>query len=557
MTIRKIHIGLILLLLLCTHNSAAQSLPDSLLTIEQAYQHNVVDMPMALRIIHTMRERQLEAAWKLDFAEGNLYNVGRLYRTALLYYNKVWRDGTLKNNWKRELMLLERMLYCYDKLNDDRKLPEILLRIEELATAHGDSAYIAISSFVRGKHNHFLGNHKRCEKLCLQAIATMQHTDYTFKVRELYNFYADMTVLYMADHRGRDAETMLQRMGACLELNPKMPVKDILSRGRSRYYALQAWLMARSGRMAAADSAYTLLCAQPYRDIEAERFATLYLKLKGDYGQMLGVIDYCRQIILQDGDSVSPNMMALLTDEGDAYMGLGMYREAAQRYASLSLLSDSLRRENAEYLTKVSQAALRDEKLISERRFQLTVGVACVVLLTVALVTILIYSRRLRQKNKAMMSTMHELMFYRDSVMMNGGPDPDGMGENERLNAATRRRFKEMDRHVMREKLFCNPDFGRDDLMRLLGVDKNALASIVHRYTGTNVAGYVNMKRMEYALSLLKRHPELTIAAISESCGLKSTTTFVNRFKEAYGMTPSEYRRSLETTSPKAHSSNM
>ena len=98
----------------------------------------------------------------------------------------------------------------------------------------------------------------------------------------------------------------------------------------------------------------------------------------------------------------------------------------------------------------------------------------------------------------------------------------------------------------MKEQLFAQPDFGRDELMRLLGVDKNTLPSIIQRYAGTNVPGYINNKRMEYAVLLIKQHPEYTLGAISEACGIKSPATFIRNFKNAYGMTPSEFRKQLD-----------
>ena len=53
---------------------------------------------------------------------------------------------------------------------------------------------------------------------------------------------------------------------------------------------------------------------------------------------------------------------------------------------------------------------------------------------------------------------------------------------------------------------------------------------------------------MEYAITLLKERPGLTIAGIAEMSGIKSTTTFVNHFKETYGMTPSDFRVSISNT---------
>jgi AraC-like DNA-binding protein len=149
-----------------------------------------------------------------------------------------------------------------------------------------------------------------------------------------------------------------------------------------------------------------------------------------------------------------------------------------------------------------------------------------------------------------MMATIHELMYYRDVVLQNGDPVSVEMGKNSKEAIEEKRRFKEMDKRIIKEELFLSPDFGREDLMRLMGVDKNAIASIIQKYANTNVAGYIKMKRMEYAVNLLKEHPELTIAAIAEMCGIKSTTTFVNHFKDTYGITPSDYRISITTFAP-------
>jgi AraC-like DNA-binding protein len=58
---------------------------------------------------------------------------------------------------------------------------------------------------------------------------------------------------------------------------------------------------------------------------------------------------------------------------------------------------------------------------------------------------------------------------------------------------------------------------------------------------------------MEYAVLLMKQHPEYTLGAISEACGIKSPATFIRNFKAVYGMTPSEFRKQIDE-SPNAPS---
>ena len=126
----------------------------------------------------------------------------------------------------------------------------------------------------------------------------------------------------------------------------------------------------------------------------------------------------------------------------------------------------------------------------------------------------------------------------------------DEIEQNEEESDPDKLCFEAVDHQIMKEELFRNPNFGRDELVRLMGVDKNNVSPIIQRYTGTNVTGYVNGKRMEYAVQLIKEHPEYTLAAIAEACGMKSPTTFIRNFRESYDLTPSEYRKSLEKLPP-------
>ena len=143
-------------------------------------------------------------------------------------------------------------------------------------------------------------------------------------------------------------------------------------------------------------------------------------------------------------------------------------------------------------------------------------------------------------------------MYYREQVLKQREKEekPDETEQKEEEAEPEKLRFDAVDRLIMKDELFRNPDFGRDDLMRFMGVDKNNLATIIQRYTGTNVTGYLNGKRMEYAVQLMKEHPEYTLAAIAEACGMKSPTTFIRNFRESYDLTPSEYRKSLEKLPP-------
>ena len=180
----------------------------------------------------------------------------------------------------------------------------------------------------------------------------------------------------------------------------------------------------------------------------------------------------------------------------------------------------------------------------------LTIAISVLVILLLLIAALVFYNFQIRKRTKAMTATINELMYYRDVVLHHNDQHPVEADDAKAVPQDEKQRFKEMDRRIMQEELFRHPDFGRDDLMRMMGVDKNAISSIVQKYAHTNVAGYVKMKRMESAVNLLKEHPDLTIAAIAEMVGIKSTTTFVNHFKDTYGLTPSDYRNSVSNFTP-------
>ena len=115
----------------------------------------------------------------------------------------------------------------------------------------------------------------------------------------------------------------------------------------------------------------------------------------------------------------------------------------------------------------------------------MTIAIAGVVFLLTFSTLLLRQALIMRKRNHRMMEIIRRLMHYRNIVIQNG--DSVEMGETHVSDELQEeyKQFKEVDKRIMKERLFANPDFGRDDLMRLLGVDKNALSGIIQRQTGT------------------------------------------------------------------------
>ena len=102
--------------------------------------------------------------------------------------------------------------------------------------------------------------------------------------------------------------------------------------------------------------------------------------------------------------------------------------------------------------------------------------------------------------------------------------------------------FREMHQKIVDGKLFLDPDFSRDKLVRLTLSNKNKVGQLLRVYAHNNFNGYVNELRVEYALKLLRRNPDITMKALCMDSGFNSQRTFYRFFQQKYGMTPLAYK---------------
>ena len=529
---------------------AATQLPDSLLTFEKAYYYNIVDMPKSLQIVQTMRERKMAQSWELDRAEANLWSLDHQYNKALKLYQKVLKNPKAVESWEEELRTLFFITYCYDKLRDERHLSEMGFRMKELAEKYQAATYLSMTEFLRGKRLYAMGRWGEGCSICERAVEAMKRVSYRYKNRMLFIFNANLSNMYLNNGKYQEASKTLSNAEEVLRQGLNMNVLDVERRASSTVYATKARILAAEGQLAQADSVYALMRSNPYRDIGAEVIILPYLKMREKYTDMLESTKYCRKVIESDDNQIGMNMISILRFEIEAYMGLKEFQKASEDYYALTKMTDSLHIDNMNYFSKEARANLRREQLVARQNLQLSIGISALIILSLLMLAAFVHHLQTRKRTKVMKATIDELMFYRNLFLQNGDNVPVEMDENETTSYEEKHRFKEMDKRIMKEKLFCSPEFGRDDLMRLMGVDKNAIAHIVQKYAHTNVSGYIKMKRMEYAVTLLKEHPELTIAAIADYVGIKSTTTFVNHFKDTFGITPSDYRNTDFNSAP-------
>lgn len=105
--------------------------------------------------------------------------------------------------------------------------------------------------------------------------------------------------------------------------------------------------------------------------------------------------------------------------------------------------------------------------------------------------------------------------------------------------------FARVHHRILREKLFLNPSFSRQDIINLGLFNKNEAARLIREFMHTNFNGYVNALRLDYARALMRQRPGMSVKAVAFEAGFNSVRTFNRVFARMYGQTPSEYREVL------------
>lgn len=103
--------------------------------------------------------------------------------------------------------------------------------------------------------------------------------------------------------------------------------------------------------------------------------------------------------------------------------------------------------------------------------------------------------------------------------------------------------FDRFDKIVHFDKLYLNYNLGRDDYLRIMGVDKNRFGSIIKEYSGGNLSTYLNNLRLEHSVQLLRSDKNTTVNEIASQCAFPNVATFYRLFKEKYGVSPQKFRK--------------
>lgn len=221
-------------------------------------------------------------------------------------------------------------------------------------------------------------------------------------------------------------------------------------------------------------------------------------------------------------------------------MSAGRNAEAAEIYQKIIPVRDSLASaQTAEQLNELSTLYRFDEltleKKMATTRFYLSLII--VALLVLAVASYIIYTRRLRRKNRILYDTIQQLQKVNPFLEIG----QEGDGEQDLDNEGIL--FRKLLCLMQNDEVFKDPLLRRDTLVRLLNTNHVYLANAIRKYAdNATINDFINGYRLRYAGNLLANNPNLNISEVEYSSGFNSRTTFGRLFRDYYGMSPSEYK---------------
>lgn len=221
----------------------------------------------------------------------------------------------------------------------------------------------------------------------------------------------------------------------------------------------------------------------------------------------------------------------------------GRYREAYDLFEVVGQRKSSDRKTELSKQIDELRAQYEVDRHIAEKesnRHRLFLAIVACVLLLLALLIYILYSRRLKQKNRMLYNQVQELVRNEKAAENCLFTRPEESLSKEMLL------FRKISEYVRTYKPFTNNDINRKALADAVGTNEMYLAEAIKAGTGETFSEYIGNVRLQYAIDILNNDPKITFENLAIDAGYGSYSQFFRSFSKKYGINPSEYRKLAE-----------
>ena len=432
-----------------------------------------------------------------------------------------------------------------------------------------------------GENNRMLSFKDKAYDYFDSAIDLLKGRKGVKEIGMLSSFYGGKMSYLMTDSLYEDASVMAlerEKQIKKLETLPDVP-KGLVDMQYGYLYSKWAYNCYMEKKYVQAEKYFAMYQSTEYsRTPDGKMYSIPYLLASKHYKQVIDNSQEFKELMRKQQDTINAQYMNVLEREVQAHMGMGNYKEAAILQGAIIAITDSINnrdKENAALELNTMYDTSEKEDYIAKQAFQLKVRNITLTFLTcITLLTLFVlwrmwrFNHIIRYKNKILAKFINErlarkkdsqsldideqLMISQDiedeSILFDDQEEiSDETGKVSGEEEENKKIFIELNRIVVQDQLYLSSELSREDLAQLVHLNNARFARMIKECTGTNFNGYINDLRIDYAIKLLKLHPNYTIRAIADEAGFNSTPILYNLFKKKTGMTPYEFKKAQES----------
>ena len=432
-----------------------------------------------------------------------------------------------------------------------------------------------------GENNRMLSFKDKAYDYFDSAIDLLKGRKGVKEIGMLSSFYGGKMSYLMTDSLYEDASVMAlerEKQIKKMETLPDVP-KGLVDMQYGYLYSKWAYNCYMEKKYEQAEKYFAMYQSTEYsRTPDGKMYSIPYLLASKHYKQVIDNSQEFKELMRKQQDTINAQYMNVLEREVQAHMGMGNYKEAAILQGAIIAITDSINnrdKENAALELNTMYDTSEKEDYIAKQAFQLKVRNITLTFLTcITLLTLFVlwrmwrFNHIIRYKNKILAKFINErlarkkdsqsldideqLMISQDiedeSILFDDQEEiSDGTGKASGEEEENKKIFIELNRIVVQDQLYLSSELSREDLAQLVHLNNARFARMIKECTGTNFNGYINDLRIDYAIKLLKLHPNYTIRAIADEVGFNSTPILYNLFKKKTGMTPYEFKKAQES----------
>ena len=522
-----------------------------------------------VRTLQLLDKAEVNSAMPLNIVDELRSAVYRnMYRnkSALHYARRAYVSDSLSHdNPSHLLRMTVSMAELFSLLSEYKESMRYAVQGVELARELKDIQSECKLLFCMGENKRRLSFKEEGYLFFDQAIDLLDNSKNEDYETMLSYFYGVKMGYLIADKRSNEAlEIGLQREKLLDRMSEQSKIRaDLLDLQFAYVYSKLAYLFHLMGDQKRAAVYYKKYQSTNAASTPDGKFdATPYLLLLGKYQ---AVLDNCRDFkeVMRQQDTLNSQYLSILNLEIQANVKLENYKTVINLQRDITAIKDSIyqrEKQNAALELDALYELNEKEARISEQAFQLKIRTITLICILSGALLALFFLWRLwhqncviRNKNKALVKRINEQFSMQEEMDRSqlgvekdlSFPEKveDESGDNEEQDKQMNKMiFEKLDYIIKRDKMYLSPDLSREELTRIVRMNNTRFAKMIKENTDTNLNGYINNRRLNYAIHLMKEQPDYTLRAIAESSGINSMPTFHQLFKGRTGMTPSEFK---------------